>query len=201
MILTIRRYPDPVLLRPAAPVERIDDALRALARDMVDTMRDANGVGLAAPQVGAGLRMVVVDLEPDADDPRAIVLINPVLTRTSREKQDGNEGCLSFPGVSARLRRAREATVSALDLDGRVTEYTAEGLIARAFQHELDHLDGLVFVDKLGPTARRGVRDALASMVEDFGERRREGWVPPEGPVARPEPVLLPPEDTDTDDD
>lgn len=170
MIRPIRLYPDPCLLAPARPVERIDDELRALARDMIETMRDANGVGLAAPQVGVARRLVVVDLDPE--EHRPVVLVNPVMLRLTGGKVLSNEGCLSFPGVTAKVRRASGATVSALNLDGEVVEYTAEGLIARAFQHELDHLDGLVFIEKMGPTARRTVREALEELEDEYAERR-----------------------------
>lgn len=161
MLLRILRHPDPCLARPALPVKRVDAALRQLARDMAETMRHAKGIGLAAPQVGVSLRLAVVDLDPEAHRP--VTLVNPVITRLSRQKTEAEEGCLSFPGLTAPLRRAARAWVSALDLEGQTVEWSAEGLLARAFQHELDHLDGTVFLDRLSPTARREADRKLES--------------------------------------
>lgn len=167
MILPIRRYPAPVLRAPARPVTVIDAELRRLAADMAETMRHAEGVGLAAPQVGVGLRMVVVEVNPEKMD-QAETFINPVIVKRSRDRQDGDEGCLSFPGIRAKLRRAMRVTVSAQNLAGEEIEVEAEGLVARAFQHELDHLDGLLFVDKLAPAQKREVREDLAAMEDVF---------------------------------
>ena len=167
-ILPIRKYPDPVLRKKAKPVTVIDARLRKLAADMIETMEDANGVGLAAPQVGVSLRMVIVDFDPEVRDPR--VLINPVITKRSGRKVLDDEGCLSFPGLRSRVKRSPEVICEAQNLDGEVVEYQAEGLSARAIQHELDHLDGLLFVDKVGPSDKLTIRDELAEMEETYAD-------------------------------
>ncbi len=168
-ILPIRVYPDPVLRAPAQPVTVIDSALRQLAADMVETMQDARGVGLAAPQVGVGQRIVIVDFAPDEDgDPR--VLINPVIVKRSGKKELGEEGCLSFPGLRTRIKRSPKVVVEAQNLDGEIVEYAAEGLSARAVQHELDHLDGLLFVDKAGPSDRQSLLPELEELEHNYEE-------------------------------
>ncbi len=120
-VLPIRKYPDPVLRQPAQPISVIDDKLRRLAADMVETMEDASGVGLAAPQVGESIRMVVVDFDPENGDPR--VLINPVITKRSGRKELSEEGCLSFPGLRTRIKRSPKVTCEAQNLDGEIVEY------------------------------------------------------------------------------
>lgn len=165
-ILPIRRYPDEVLRREAKPVEVIDEKLRQLAADMIETMQDANGVGLAAPQVGEGIRMVVVDFDPENHDPR--VLINPVITARSGKREEMDEGCLSFPGIRTRIKRSPKITCEAQNLDGEVVEYRGEGLTARAIQHEIDHLNGTLFIDKAGPSDKMSLRDELEEMERTY---------------------------------
>ncbi len=165
-ILPIRNYPDPVLRETAKPVTVIDADLRTLAQDMIETMKDANGIGLAAPQVGVSLRMVVVDFDPENGDPR--VLVNPVITRRSGRKQLGEEGCLSFPGLRSRVKRTPSLIVEAQGLDGKMAAHEAEGLAARAVQHELDHLDGFLFVDKVGPSDKQSLQKDLEELEEKY---------------------------------
>jgi peptide deformylase len=167
-ILPIRKYPDPVLREAAKPVTVIDAELRRLAADMIETMEDAQGVGLAAPQVGIGLRMVIVDFDPEEHDPR--VLINPVIVKRIGRKELGEEGCLSFPGLRSRVKRNPRVIVEAQNLDGEMVEYQAEGLSARAVQHELDHLDGMLFVDKVGPSDKMILKDELAELEDTYRE-------------------------------
>lgn len=167
-ILPIRKYPDPVLRHPAKAVTVIDSKLRQLAADMIETMEDANGVGLAAPQVGVGLRMVIVDFDPENHDPR--VLINPVISKRIGRKELGDEGCLSFPGLRSRVKRNPGVICEAQNLDGEMVEYRAEGLAARAVQHELDHLDGMLFVDKVGPSDKLSLRNELEELEDNYAE-------------------------------
>jgi peptide deformylase len=169
-ILSIRRYPDPVLRAKATPVKIINDDIRRLAADMIETMQDANGVGLAAPQVGVGLRMVIVDVDPENHEPR--VLINPVVAKRSREKDTADEGCLSFPGLRSKVKRAHCVVCEAQNLDGDITEYQVEGLPARAIQHEIDHLDGMLFVDKVGPSDRISLKEDLEELEEAYNLAR-----------------------------
>jgi peptide deformylase len=139
-------YPDPRLHTVAAPVAEVNDDIRSLIKDMAETMYAAPGVGLAATQVDVHLRIIVIDTSVTRDELRAFV--NPVLVETSGEAEV-DEGCLSVPGVYEKLRRAQHIRVSALGEDGKPFESTAEGLQAVCIQHEMDHLDGKVFVEKL----------------------------------------------------
>jgi peptide deformylase len=155
MIRPIVRYGTPVLQEPARPVEGITGEIAALARDMVETMYRAPGVGLAAPQVGVPLRLFVVDITLGHDPRGLITLVNPEWVE-SEGTQLEEEGCLSVPGFNATVPRPRRAVVKGLDLDGREQVYEGTGLLARAFQHEMDHLDGKVFLDHL-----RGIKRSL----------------------------------------
>ncbi len=143
---TIREYGDDVLERRCKEVKEVTPRIRELVEDMLETMYDANGVGLAAPQVGILKRIVVIDVSPEANDP--IVMINPVILETDGE-QTGYEGCLSIPGKSGVVTRPNYVKAKAFDLD--MNEYVIEGeeLLARAICHELDHLDGHMYVEKV----------------------------------------------------
>lgn len=147
-ILTIRHYPDPVLQQVAQPVTDIDGTIKTLAQDMVETMYAAPGVGLAAPQVGVSQRLIVLDCAPKGEASQLIVAVNPEITHREGEQFE-EEGCLSVPGYYCRIHRAQKITVRFLDLQGQTVEMDAEGFQAVAFQHEIDHLEGLLFVDHL----------------------------------------------------
>lgn len=153
-ILPIRTFPDPVLSVRCQAVRQVDDALRDLADRMLETMYDAPGVGLAAPQVGRSCNLVVVDCTPQEERGQSpLVLINPRIV-----EYDGEivfeEGCLSVPDYTADVRRAERVVVHALDRDGRPMEIRADGLLAVCLQHELDHLEGRLFLDRLSPLKR-----------------------------------------------
>ncbi len=150
MIRKILAYPDPELKKISAPVPEINDSIRELVRDMAETMYAAPGVGLAAPQVGVHQRVIVIDVSAKDEEPGLIVAINPVLVRGEGESYE-EEGCLSVPRYGANVPRYASVVVSALDLDGEEVTYHAEDLLAIAFQHEIDHLDGILFVDHLSP--------------------------------------------------
>ena len=153
MIRTILTYPDSELKKKSASVTIITDATRALVADMAETMYDAPGVGLAAPQVGVHQRVIVIDVS-GRDEPRdLIVAINPIITHAEGETYE-EEGCLSVPGYAANVRRHACVLVKALDLEGRERIWRAEELLAIAFQHEIDHLNGILFVDHLSPLKR-----------------------------------------------
>ena len=145
-LLPILRYPDKRLHQRAAPVARVDDGIRKLIKDMADTMYAAPGVGLAATQVDVHLRVIVIDISETRD--QLHVLVNPELLAASGEA-DAEEGCLSVPGVFEKVRRAERVTVRALDTQGVSRTTEAEGLLAVCIQHEMDHLEGKVFVEKL----------------------------------------------------
>jgi peptide deformylase len=149
----IRLLGDPVLRRKAEPVHDIDDELRALIDDMMETMYAADGVGLAAPQVGVGKRLIVVDVrEPEAPP---FALINPIVVEQGEETDRGEEGCLSIPGLKEIVERPARVVVEGLDPDGNPRRIEAEGLLARALQHEVDHLDGILFIDRVSPLKRQ----------------------------------------------
>src|SRR5919108_3820203 len=147
-VLEIVEYPAEVLKRAGAPVEKFDAELEKLVADMFETMYAAEGVGLAAPQVGLSLRLFVMDCEG-----LKLVAANPLILSADGE-QEGEEGCLSVGKIHAPLRRAARARLRAQDVRGEVFEQEAEGLAARCFQHETDHCDGLLFLDRLSPLRR-----------------------------------------------
>jgi len=156
--LPILEFPDPRLRTRAKPVERVDAALRQLIDDMFETMYDAPGIGLAATQVDVHLRFMVIDVS-EAKDQR-LVFINPEIVMRDGE-QVCQEGCLSVPGIYADVKRAERIAVRALDRDGNPFEMQADGLLAVCIQHEMDHLEGKVFVDYLSPLKREQVRKKL----------------------------------------
>jgi peptide deformylase len=161
-VLPIRTFGDPVLRVPAREVDDIDDRVRKLVQDMIDTMYDAPGVGLAAPQVGVSRRIAVFDAQ-DGDGAR--VLINPTLEEVGGDDWIYEEGCLSIPGHYWEIVRPAYARVSAIDLDGRPVTYQGDGLLGRVLQHELDHLDGVLLIQRLPARERRRA----------FATLRREG--------------------------
>ena len=148
----IRLVGDPVLRKRVHKVNRFDDDLATLVQDMAETMRYSNGVGLAAPQVGITARVIVVETPLDEDEPgsgRLYAVINPRIARASQEMVDGLEGCLSIPGYAGEVTRHAAVTVKGQDLEGRKIRFKVQGLTARSFQHEIDHLDGVLYIDKL----------------------------------------------------
>ena len=161
-ILQIRVVPDPVLRARTRPVAAEDaDAVRGLVPRMFAMMYAAPGIGLAAPQVGSSLRLAVVDLHPD-DRPGPIVLINPEVIARSEETATREEGCLSIPGQYAEVTRPAQVTVRYEDAEGNRHEITGEGLLAACLQHEIDHLNGVLFVDYLSPLKRNMILRRLA---------------------------------------
>ena len=157
--LPILRYPDPRLHTVAKPVAEVDARIRQLVDDMLETMYAADGVGLAATQVDVHERVIVIDTSQDRDTPR--VLINPELVKLSEQMVDGEEGCLSVPQIYDKVPRHAEVTVRALNRDGEVFEFDADGLLAVCVQHEMDHLMGKVFVEYLSPLKRNRIRSKL----------------------------------------
>jgi peptide deformylase len=165
--LPILEFPDPRLRTVAKPVARVDDALRQRIDDMFETMYAAPGIGLAATQVNFHQRLLVLDVSEDQTRP--MVFINPeILTKDG--SQVYQEGCLSVPGIFADVTRYDRVTVRALDRDGQAFEIEADGLLAVCIQHEIDHLDGKVFVDYLSPLKRELVRKKLAKQRKLAGE-------------------------------
>lgn len=159
---SIRTFGDPALRRPAERVEAIDDEVRETCRVMVESMLRENGAGIAAPQIGVSKRIIALDV-----DGQFYVLINPELVSAEGEVEETTEGCLSVPGVGAPVTRSAKATVAGTTLGGQRVEITGEGLLARAIQHEMDHLDGRLFLDRLSPARRR-------SLLQQYKRRQRD---------------------------
>jgi peptide deformylase len=182
MALRIHMYGDPVLREKAAPVEKVDDTLRQLAGDMIDAMHAARGIGLAAQQVGKVLPLFVVNipaeldtdgegnrLHPDVAMP--MVLVNPEITYFSEERTAQDEGCLSFPDLSAPIIRPCEIEIKYLDREGKPCLLKAQGLLARAIQHELDHLNGILFIDRMSQVKRIALGGRLKRLRKDTEQK------------------------------
>jgi peptide deformylase len=167
--LTILRYPDPRLHTVAKPVAAVDARVRQLAADMLETMYEADGIGLAATQVNVHERLITIDVSAERNQP--LVLINPEITWASDEKKVGDEGCLSVPGIYDDVERSTAIKVRALDLDGKLQEWEAEGTLAVCVQHEMDHLLGKVFVEYLSPLKRNRIK---TKMIKQQKEEERE---------------------------
>lgn len=153
-ILRIRKYPDPVLKKKTVPVKEITEADRQLIKDMVETMKAAQGVGLAANQIGVSKRIFVFN--PSPEEWKADALINPVILK-KRGRERTEEGCLSLPGISKEVRRFSSVLVEGLDVKGKPYKFEAKGLLARIIQHEIDHLNGMLFVDRINALSRMKV--------------------------------------------
>jgi peptide deformylase len=152
-ILEICKYPDPVLLKKAKPVSKLDEGLQNLIRDMIETMYQAPGIGLAANQIGRPIRVIVFDVTPKDQERKASVLINPEVVESEGE-QIMEEGCLSVPEYYSDVKRCAQVKVRGLDLEGNPVEVCGEGILATVLQHEIDHLDGILFIDRISALKR-----------------------------------------------
>jgi peptide deformylase len=169
MIRNILTYPDPELKKKSAPVTVINDKTRELVLDMAETMYDAPGVGLAAPQIGVHQRVIIIDVSARDEPAELIVAINPVIIHAEGDSFE-EEGCLSVPKFAANVRRHSLVVVKALNIDGEEITCKADGLLAIAFQHEIDHLDGILFIDHLSPLKRDIFRRKLRRLREEAQE-------------------------------
>ncbi|MEQ6435837.1 peptide deformylase [Comamonas sp. w2-DMI] len=158
-ILSILRYPDPRLHTVAKPVAQVDERIQTLVKNMLETMYDAQGIGLAATQIDVHERVIVIDVSEERNEP--LTLINPEIVWASEEKQLGEEGCLSVPGIYDGVERSTAVKVRALDENGQSRDIEAEGLLAICMQHEMDHLMGKVFVEYLSPLKRNRIKTKL----------------------------------------
>ena len=163
--LRLVKYPDPILAQPARKVEQFTAGLRELAEGMLRIMYAARGVGLAGPQVGVSLRIFVANPNGEPGEGER-VYVNPEIIDSSGQEV-GEEGCLSLPGITCKLKRATHVVLRAQDLDGRVFEESGEGLLARIFQHESDHLDGILIANKMSMVARMANRNRLKELEEE----------------------------------
>lgn len=183
--LKIVTYPAPVLLKKAAPVPEVNDEVRAVAQRMLELMREAEGIGLAAPQVGLAWRMFVVDIEPPedegGDEPEGDlptftdgpeVYINPKFADPIGAPEPMEEGCLSLPNIRGEVLRPPTITIQALDIDGRPFTQTATGLLARCWQHEMDHLDGVLIISRFTQMSRIKTKNAVKALESRAGAKR-----------------------------
>lgn len=171
MVRDILIWPDPILKKKALPVARVDDRVRALVKDMFETMYDADGVGLAAPQVGVLQRVIVLDTRHAQPESKPMAMINPEFISLEGETTY-SEGCLSIPGESEDVDRAAVVTVRYTDVEGQSHTVKADGLLAIAIQHEIDHLDGTVFVDHISTLKRELIRKRMKRVKLDRTEPR-----------------------------
>jgi len=166
-ILPIITIPDPLLRKKAAPIERVDAALLKLAENMLATMYDAPGIGLAAIQIGEPLRMLVIDLAKEDETPAPHVFINPEILESADARSVYEEGCLSIPDYYAEVERPAAVRVNYLDRDGKLQEIEAEGLMATCLQHEIDHLNGVLFIDHISKLKRDMVVKKFRKLARD----------------------------------
>jgi peptide deformylase len=184
MVLKIVRYPEPVLRAKCREVTEVTPEIRQFAADMIDTMREANGVGLAAPQVARDIQLAVIDVshnpqcitylringqEVDMVKHMPVIFLNPKL-ELGKNKESDEEGCLSFPRLRGDIRRSIDAKVTFQTLDGETQTWETDGLLARAFQHEIDHLNGVLFIDRMSATAKVTLKRKLARLMEEWTE-------------------------------
>lgn len=180
--LQIITYPHPTLRYKSKPIKRVDAELVALVRQMFDLMYEAKGIGLAANQVNLPLRLFIVNLEGDPSKGEELVFLNPVLSRP-KGNCEHEEGCLSIPGVYGNVSRPKQVHLYGYNLRGEEIDAVIDGMLARCVQHEADHLDGVLFVDRISPLAREDLRAELDDFEVDFDSRRSMGQLPPDAEV------------------
>ena len=184
-MLRIVPYPHPALRYESRPVVQIDDKLREIVREMFGLMYASNGIGLAANQVGIPLRFFILNLTADAEQPdQERVFINPEIVK-KHSSEENEEGCLSFPGLYGKVRRARKIRVQAYDLLGNPVELEADDLLGRAIQHETDHLDGKLFIDYLGPIAKTSANTKVKEIEDGYRKDQAEGIFPDDEEIRR----------------
>lgn len=164
--LKVKKYGSPVLREVAKPVEEINDEIRNIVRDMIDTMYASEGIGLAAPQIGIPKRIIVVDINPSDMTSKPLVLINPVVLE-QRGSIEAEEGCLSIPDIRGSVKRYQSVTVEGLDLEGQKIRIEATDLLARVLQHEIDHLNGKFFVDHLSKLKQMTLKNKLNKIAAE----------------------------------
>jgi peptide deformylase len=183
--MKIVEYPHPALLAATIPVRQVDKALRLQVGQMFELMYEAGGIGLAANQVALPYRFVIMNIDTEKHDPKKEdIFINPVIVSQKGSIED-EEGCLSFPGLYAKVRRAKEVTVEAYDLQGESIRINATGLAARAWQHEIDHLDGKVFVDRFSTISKLAHRNDIKEFERRFRLAQKEGRLPADADIEK----------------
>ncbi len=181
--MRIIKYPHPTLRYKSKPIKRVDAELKKIVAEMFDLMYEQKGVGLAANQVDLPYQLFILNLENDPTKAPEYVFINPVISRRTGTAE-AEEGCLSFPELYAPVKRPAKAVISAYDLTGKEIHYQLDGLFARAAQHEYDHLEGILFIDRLSPVARMTVQSALDDLEREFHGDRSRGFIPDDREIA-----------------
>ena len=185
MALKIVQYPHPALVHPTKPVTRLDKQLNIQVGEMIERMYEHKGLGLAANQVGLPYQVLVTNLTGDPNQrDKEEVYFNPVIV-DRKGTQDGDEGCLSFPKLFQRVKRAKTVTVRAYNLQGDLLEIVATDLAARCWQHEIDHLNGVTFIEKMGPIARLASRGAIKEFEIEFKKAQERGDIPPNAEIEK----------------
>ena len=182
-MLQIVTYPHPTLRHHAQPLRRFDGELARVVRDMFDLMYASHGIGLAANQVDLPMRFFIVNLSGEAGEGEELVFLNPVLSNP-KGTEEAEEGCLSFPALYGSVKRAKQITVNAYNLQGEEIQARLSGMLARVVQHETDHLDGVVFVDRLTDTGKATVNPVLEEFDLNLQSRRRVGEIPDDAALA-----------------
>ncbi len=175
--LEIIHYPHPTLRHTSRPIQRVDGELRDIIRQMFPLMYEARGVGLAANQIDLPLRVFITNLEVEPEEGEERVFINPVISQP-KGIDEQEEGCLSMPDVKGNVKRPERVNIQAYDLDGQAVDLTVDGLLARVVQHEVDHLHGVLFTDRLSETGKMAVREEMEELELSFRNRRETGSIP-----------------------
>jgi len=184
--MKIVTYPHPSLRFPARPVLSLDKAVRIQAGKMLELMYEANGLGLAAPQVALPIQMLVINFAADPElKEQEVVALNPVIVERSGGTEEDREGCLSFPGLFQKVRRHKTVKVQYYTLDGQKLEMTAHNLPARIWQHEVDHLHGVLFIDKMGPLGKLAARGTLKEFEAKYRKAQERGDIPPDDEIEK----------------
>jgi len=185
VLVNIITYPHPTLRRVSKPLRRVDADLRKQIREMFELMYAAKGIGLAANQVDLPLRFFIVNLEAKPEVGEELVFINPVISLPRGGSDEAEEGCLSLPGLYGQVVRPKQVRINAYSLDGKEIQTDATGLFARCVQHELDHLDGVLFPDRMSPTARADIVEGLDEFEAEFKSRKGTGGIPGDDEIAK----------------
>lgn len=181
--LEIITHPHPALRHKSKPVRRVDAALHGMIREMFDLMYQANGIGLAANQVNLPLRLFVANLAADPNEGEELVFINPVISRP-KGSEEAEEGCLSLPQLYSPVRRPKQVSVNAYNLKGEEIQAIVTGMLGRVIQHETDHLDGIMFPERMSEAGQASVQPALEEFELEFEAQRRSGKIPSDEQIA-----------------
>jgi peptide deformylase len=183
-VLRILKYPHPALRHKSKLLRRVDNELKNTVREMFEAMYENKGIGLAANQVNLPYRVFILNTEGDPEKGEELVFLNPEILKRGGGIVEADEGCLSFPEIYAPVKRSAKVVMAGYDLDGKEVRYELAGLAARGAQHENDHLDGVLFIDRLAPTGLLSIKDALAELEREFAGDRQRGIIPDDQQIA-----------------